>query len=190
MVVVALLEDGGQDAEEGVPAREGDGVESAVEPAVEPALGYHVGHVAVLVEKEAASIHVGAEEGGGCEGHRHHFGGREAHLGIVVVGGGLQELLAQAVEGGYGIFQCVLPVPKVEWPSYREDIVRPNRGQLGLLRDGGHLYAATNGIKHMHELVAMLRVLDPEWPHESISTDLPNFNLHNGAEQLSAWFNE
>lgn len=59
-----------------------------------------------------------------------------------------------------------------------------------ILRPGGHLYAATNGIKHMHELVAMLRVLDPEWPHESISTDLPNFNLQNGAEQLSPWFNE
>jgi hypothetical protein len=42
----------------------------------------------------------------------------------------------------------------------------------------------------MHELAAMLRVLDPEWPHESISKDLSNFNLQNGAEQLSAWFNE
>jgi SAM-dependent methyltransferase len=59
-----------------------------------------------------------------------------------------------------------------------------------ILRHGGCLYAATNGIKHMHELVAMLWVLDPEWPHEIISTDLPNFNLQNGAEQLSAWFNE
>jgi len=59
-----------------------------------------------------------------------------------------------------------------------------------ILRDGGHLYAATNGIKHMHELVAMLRVLDLEWPHESISRELPNFNLQNGAEQLSSWFNE
>jgi SAM-dependent methyltransferase len=57
-----------------------------------------------------------------------------------------------------------------------------------ILRDGGHLYAATNGIKHMHELVAMLRVLDPQWPHESINPDLPNFNLQNGAEQLSPWF--
>ena len=59
-----------------------------------------------------------------------------------------------------------------------------------ILRHGGYLYAATNGIKHMHELVAMLLVLDPQWPHESISTDLPNFNLQNGAEQLSAWFKE
>jgi SAM-dependent methyltransferase len=59
-----------------------------------------------------------------------------------------------------------------------------------ILRDGGHLYAVTNGIKHMHELVAMLRLLDPEWPHETINTDLLNFNLQNGVEQLSAWFNE
>jgi hypothetical protein len=86
----------------------------------------------MLMEKEAASLHVGAEEGGGCEGHRHHFGGGEAHLGIVAVSGGLQELLAQAVDGGYGIFQCVLLVPKVEWPSNREDIVCLDRGQLGL----------------------------------------------------------
>jgi hypothetical protein len=42
----------------------------------------------------------------------------------------------------------------------------------------------------MHELVAMLRVLAPEWPHEIVSTDLPNFNLQNGAEQLFPWFNE
>ena len=59
-----------------------------------------------------------------------------------------------------------------------------------ILRDGGHLYAVTNAIKHMHGMVAMLRVLDPEWSHESINTDLPTFNLQNGAEQLSAWFNK
>src|ERR671910_1974143 len=59
-----------------------------------------------------------------------------------------------------------------------------------ILRHGGHLYAVTNGMKHTYEMVAMLRVLDPQWPHESINTDLANFNLHNGAEQLSAWFKE
>lgn len=43
-----------------------------VESAVEPALAYHGGGhvVAVLVEEEAASVHVGAEEGAGDEGHR------------------------------------------------------------------------------------------------------------------------
>jgi SAM-dependent methyltransferase len=59
-----------------------------------------------------------------------------------------------------------------------------------ILRHGGHLYAVTNGIKHTYEMVAMLRVLDPEWSHESISTELPKFNLQNGAQQLSPWFNE
>jgi SAM-dependent methyltransferase len=59
-----------------------------------------------------------------------------------------------------------------------------------ILRPGGRLCAATNGMRHMHELVAMLRVLDPEWSHESIGTDLPNFNLQNGAGQLSQWFKE
>lgn len=59
-----------------------------------------------------------------------------------------------------------------------------------VLRPSGCLHAPTNGIKHMHELVAMLRVLDPEWPHEIIGTDLPNFNLQNGTEQLTPWFNE
>lgn len=59
-----------------------------------------------------------------------------------------------------------------------------------VLRHGGRLYAVTNGMKHMHELAPMLRVLDPEWPHESIGADLPNFNLENGTEQLAPWFGE
>ena len=86
--------------------RDGDGMK----PAVEAALAYHLGHVALLVEKEAASLDVGAEEGAGCEGHRHYFGGGQKRLRIVVVSDGLQELLTQAVGGGYGIFQCVLPI--------------------------------------------------------------------------------
>jgi SAM-dependent methyltransferase len=52
------------------------------------------------------------------------------------------------------------------------------------------LYHVPDRDKAFSEMVAMLRLLDPEWPHESISTDLPNFNLQNGAEQLSAWFKE
>jgi hypothetical protein len=104
--VIGLLEDGGKDGEEGLPARGVDGMQSAVEPA----LGYHVWHVAVLVEEEASLVDVRAEGGGGCEGHRHHLGGGEASLRIVVVTGGLQEIVAQAIDGGYGIFQVVLPV--------------------------------------------------------------------------------
>ena len=71
----------------------------------------------------------------------------------------------------------------------------PDRGKafseiVRVLRNGGRLYATTSGTKHMRELAAMLRVLDPGWPHESVSPDLSNFNLQNGAGQLSQWFNE
>jgi hypothetical protein len=105
-----------------------------VEASVEPALGYHGGHVAVLVEEEAASVDIAAEEGAGCEGHRHHLGGGESGLGIIMVSGGLQELVAQVVGGGYGIFQFVLSIRDgFGRPSDREDIVCPDRGQLGLL---------------------------------------------------------
>jgi hypothetical protein len=40
----------------------------------------------------------------------HHFGAREASLGIVAVDDGLQEIAAQAVDGGYGIVHCILPI--------------------------------------------------------------------------------
>jgi SAM-dependent methyltransferase len=59
-----------------------------------------------------------------------------------------------------------------------------------VLREGGTLYAATNGMEHLRELVGMLRVLDPTHRSESIATDLPGFTLENGAEQLSPWFPE
>lgn len=66
----------------------------------------------MLVEEEAAALDVAPEEGGGREGHRHDLGGREAGLRVVAVSCGLQELFAQAVVGGYGIFHFVLPVWK------------------------------------------------------------------------------
>jgi ubiquinone/menaquinone biosynthesis C-methylase UbiE len=59
-----------------------------------------------------------------------------------------------------------------------------------VLASGGRLYAATNGVKHMHELAAMVRHLDPEWSHESIFPHLSNFSLENGTEQLNSWFKE
>ena len=59
-----------------------------------------------------------------------------------------------------------------------------------VLREGGTLYAATNGMKHLRELVRMLRVLDPTHRSETIATDLPGFSLENGAGQLSPWFSE
>jgi hypothetical protein len=67
----------------------------------------------MLVEEAAAALDVGAEEGGCDESHRHNLGAREAGLLVVAVSGGLQELLAQAVGGDYGIFQLVLPARKV-----------------------------------------------------------------------------
>ena len=71
----------------------------------------------------------------------------------------------------------------------------PNRPQAfseiaRVLREGGTLYAATNGMKHLQELAGMLRVLDPAHRSESIATDLPSFTLENGAHQLSLWFTE
>ena len=57
-----------------------------------------------------------------------------------------------------------------------------------VLRNGGTLYAATNGMKHPNELVGMLRVLDPTHTSETIAKDLPAFSLENGAGQLSQRF--
>ena len=59
-----------------------------------------------------------------------------------------------------------------------------------VLREGGTLYATTNGMKHLRELVRMLHVLDPTHSSESIATDLPGFSLENGAGQLAPWFAE
>lgn len=59
-----------------------------------------------------------------------------------------------------------------------------------VLRRDGVLYAATNGIGSQREMVGMLRVLDPSHPYETLSEALLNFNLENGAEQLSPWFRE
>jgi hypothetical protein len=48
---------------------------------------------------------------------------------------GLEEIVAQAVDGGYGIFHVVLPIQREGFrrPSDREDIVFWDRGQLGLI---------------------------------------------------------
>jgi hypothetical protein len=77
---------------------------------VEAALADHLWHVAVLMEEAAGLLEVGAEEGGGHQGNGHHLGGREPDLRIVLVVDGLQELLTQAVDCGYGIVHDVLPV--------------------------------------------------------------------------------
>jgi SAM-dependent methyltransferase len=86
-----------------------------------------------------------------------------------------------------GIFDAVVanhmlyPVPNR--PRAFSEIAR-------VLREGGMLYAATNGMKHLREFVGMVRILDPTHRSESIATDLPGFSLENGAGQLSPWFPE
>ena len=59
-----------------------------------------------------------------------------------------------------------------------------------VLKPGRCLYAATNGRESMRELGWMLRLLNPDHPFERGSIDLHNFDLQNGAYQLSPWFAE
>src|SRR4051812_30288214 len=80
---------------------------------VEAAFADHPWHVAILVEKPAGPVDVGAEEGSGYQGNGHNFGGGEANLGVVVeTAHGLQEIVTQAVHGGFGIVPNVLPIQK------------------------------------------------------------------------------
>jgi len=54
-------------------------------------------------------------------------------LEVVTVAYCLQEIIAQAVDGGYGIVHIViLRVREGWWPSDREDIAYRDRGQLRL----------------------------------------------------------
>jgi hypothetical protein len=70
--------------------------------------------VFVLIEKRSALLDVAAKEGGCNKGRRaHHLGGGEANLPVVAVADSLQELFAQTVGGGYGIFHRVLQISKV-----------------------------------------------------------------------------
>jgi hypothetical protein len=105
---MALLEDLGQQIEEHLPERRVYGVQPAVEAALRDRLWY----VAVLVQKRAARLDVAAEEGRGHQGDGHDFSGGEPDLGIVAMAHGPQKVLAQAVDGGYGVFQCVLPIQR------------------------------------------------------------------------------
>jgi len=82
-------------------------VDAAVEATLADLLG---GYVAVLAQEPAGLLHVPTEEGGGHQGDGHQLGGRQAGLWVVAAPDGLQELVAQAVDGGYGIVHDVLPV--------------------------------------------------------------------------------
>lgn len=81
-----------------------------VQPMIEAAFAEHLWHVAVLAQEAAGLVDVGTEEGRGYQGDGHNFGGCEPNLGIVKAVHSFQEVVAQAVDGGYGIVQVVLPV--------------------------------------------------------------------------------
>src|SRR5215218_8525668 len=127
---VPVLENFGQHIEEHSPEVRVYGVQ----PAVEATLGDRLWYVAILVQKRAARLDVAAEECGGHKSYGHHLGGRQENLRIVTVACGLQELHAEVVGGGYGIFQCDVPTQREGFrrPSDREDILYRDRGQLGL----------------------------------------------------------
>src|SRR5215210_19944 len=141
-VVGWLLEGFGQQRKESPPRRRLDGVDAAVEVA----LAYHGGHVTVFVEEAASLVDVASEEGGGDQGDGHNLGGGQTGLGVVAAADGLQELVAQIVDSGYGIVHRVLPVREgFGRPSNREDIDYRDRGQLGLTtlrrrRTGAHTH--------------------------------------------------
>ena len=100
---VLVLENFGQQIEERSPEA---GV-YGVQPTVEATFGDRLLDVTVLVQKRSTRLDVAAEE---CAGHKrygHHLGGGQTDLRVVTVADGLQELLAQVVGGGYGIFHCV-----------------------------------------------------------------------------------
>jgi hypothetical protein len=132
--VVSLLEgeDSGQKLEEHPPERRGL---YGVDAAVEVRFADHLLHVAVLVEEQAGLVDVAPEEGGGHQGDGHHFGGCEPDLGIVAAVDSLEEVVTQAVDGGYGIVQAVLLIQERLSDLRIGRILSASiRGQLGLIR--------------------------------------------------------
>ena len=125
-----LLEDLGKQREEPFPERDLDGVDAAVEVR----FADDRGHIAVLFEESAGLFDVATEEGRGHQRDGHHLGGRQQNLGIIAVVDGLEEIVAQAVDGGYGIVHVVLLIQREGFrrPSDQEDIVYWDTGQLGL----------------------------------------------------------
>jgi hypothetical protein len=83
-----------------------------MQAAVEAAFAQCLFHVAVLVKEQTAFVDVAAEKASGHQRDGHHLCGGDKNLGIVAVAHGLQEFVAQAVDGGYGIFHCVLPIQR------------------------------------------------------------------------------
>lgn len=54
-----------------------------------------------------------------------------------------------------------------------------------VLRPGGRLYAATNGISHLQELVDLIHGFNPQIPYKGLSLE---FTLEKGESQLNRWF--
>jgi hypothetical protein len=125
-----VLEDFGQHIEERSPEA---GI-YGVQPTVEATFGDRFWYLSVLLQKRAARLKIAGEESAGHKRYGHHLGGGQPGLRVVAVADGLQELVAQVVDGEYGIFQSVLPIQREGFrrPSDREDIVYRGRGQLGL----------------------------------------------------------
>jgi ubiquinone/menaquinone biosynthesis C-methylase UbiE len=57
-----------------------------------------------------------------------------------------------------------------------------------VLKPGGHLYAVTNGQKHMQELYQLLKKFNPALPDPRGDLFSLQFGLENGAEQVAPWF--
>jgi ubiquinone/menaquinone biosynthesis C-methylase UbiE len=56
-----------------------------------------------------------------------------------------------------------------------------------ILKPGGKLYAATNGINHLTELYELIQVIDPNADQGRYAAE---FGLENGREQLARYFSE
>jgi SAM-dependent methyltransferase len=68
----------------------------------------------------------------------------------------------------------------------------PNRAKAlseikRILKPGGKLYAATNGLNHLNEIYELIQTIDPTVYQERHPTE---FGLENGQEQLSEYFSE
>lgn len=71
---------------------------------------------------------------------------------------------------------------------YVEDKPRAYAGIRRVLKPGGRLYAATNGKKHMQELVALVRTFDPSIPFAGGTIE--SFTLETGAQEIAEWFSD